>query len=125
MATKKQPNGAIKITDEMVSLFRWGLEIKASPDVDLWEEQGGRHREFLDVSSALDVLAGLALWDSPILSDSAERDPVTKPILRALEEAASQDAPGGPLVRLNEVGGVEAEDIRKRIGEAVARLRLG
>src|SRR3954464_2167598 len=98
-------SGAAKsghITDEHVELFRWAMSIKESPDFDAWESEGGRHREFLNVSGALDQLCGLALWATPITSDNVEMDPVSWPLRQALEEAAeSEERQGKPLMRPN------------------------
>ena len=50
-----------KITPEAVALFRLGLEIIEAGDDELWEEEGGRRREYLDADKRLCwVLLGLA-----------------------------------------------------------------
>ena len=42
------------ITDEMIELFRRGREILAEGGDEKWEDEGGRLREFLDLSKRLD-----------------------------------------------------------------------
>jgi hypothetical protein len=126
VATVKQRGAALRVPDEAVELFRWAMSIKESPAYDAWEEDGGRHREFLNVSGALDRLLGLELWDLPVTSDSVERDPVSWPLRQALDQAAeSQEREGRPLIRLIENGLLESEEIRKSASESLTRSRPG
>jgi hypothetical protein len=41
------------ISDEMVDLFRRGLEIQAAGDHERWEEEGGKRSEFIEISKRL------------------------------------------------------------------------
>jgi hypothetical protein len=43
-----------EITDEMIELYRRGREIIAAGDHEFWEEDGGRQREYLDLTKKLD-----------------------------------------------------------------------
>jgi hypothetical protein len=111
-----------KITDEMISLFARAKSIRESGDHDLWEHEGGRRLEFVNLELVLHRLCGLQLWDFPIFSDSADDDPVTGPIRRELEAAAAaQERAGRPLMRPVKDGLAESEAIEKRTGEALAR----
>jgi hypothetical protein len=103
MATRKQTNGAVRITDEMVRTFRWVMAIKEAGDDLEFEEDGGRRHEYLNVASRLHHdLLGLQPWDSPVTSDLAWKDPVTGPWLKALEEATErQESAGKPVKRPN------------------------
>jgi hypothetical protein len=95
-------NGAVHITDEALRLYRWAKSIEESGDSEIWESEGGRKREFLNISGALDELLGLQLWDSPLLSENVQRDPVSWPLRQALEEAAmAEEAAGRPRLRRN------------------------
>jgi hypothetical protein len=125
VATIKEPRpGSIRITDEQLRLYGWAMSIRDC-DGDLeWEEDGGRRREFLNISGALHQLLGLQLWDTPVTSDLVERDPASWPVRQALEEAAeAEERQGKPVVRPNGNGLSESEEIRKRVDAALPRAR--
>ena len=54
--------GKGRITPEAVALFRQCEDIRATGCDEYWEHEGGRRREYLDASKALDQLLGLPPW---------------------------------------------------------------
>jgi hypothetical protein len=69
--------------------------------------------QFLNLDVALSELLGLELWDSAIFDDSARRDPKTRPLLDALENAAAaEEREGKPLIRPIENGFRERAGIK-------------
>jgi|SRR4051794_33921543 hypothetical protein len=90
------------ITAEHVALYRWAKSIEESGDSEVWESDGGRQREFLNVTSALEQLVGLQLWDSSLFSENVQNDAVSGPVRAALEAAAMvEERQGWSLVRPN------------------------
>ncbi len=62
MVTTRTPKGRPprggQITPEAIELFRRGLQIQERGLDEEWEEDGGRRREYLDLSSALAAALG-------------------------------------------------------------------
>ncbi len=58
------------ITPRAVELFKHALEIEACDDDEFWEENGGRKREYLDVTVQLHRALGLKAYEpSPLDCD--------------------------------------------------------
>ena len=55
------------ITDEVLALFRRGMEIRCEAADEKWEDQGGRRREFLDTCVLLDRALQRKPWQVSIL----------------------------------------------------------
>ena len=87
-----------RITPELVEMYRRCLEIIEDGDDDVWEADGGRQREFHDVSLALHVGLGQKPWDYSVFSVSLNGPPRSweyrdrheraQQLRRALHEAA-------------------------------------
>jgi hypothetical protein len=57
------------LTEEMVELYRRGCEILAKGGDDIWEEEGGRRREFLDISKRLNWTLLKRVGDVSVFED--------------------------------------------------------
>jgi hypothetical protein len=71
-----------RITPEMIAMFRRAVAIQAAGLDQIWEQDGGRRREFLDAESALDRLLDLELFETNPLAARREEPP------RWMKEAA-------------------------------------
>src|SRR5262245_54182781 len=60
------------ISDEMVELFRRGCEIQASGDNEKWEDEGGRHGEFIQISKRLDWQILKRVGDVSVFDDALD-----------------------------------------------------
>jgi hypothetical protein len=113
ISRKHRAGAGVRITPEMVELWRWQQSILDSGQDEVWEEQGGRQREWHNVTSALHSLLNLELWDSTV--HSCDGDPRVEPLRRALVEAAeAQERQGRPLMRPIADGLQESEEANKR-----------
>jgi hypothetical protein len=67
------------ISDEMVELFRKGCEIQASGDNEKWEDEGGRHGEFIQISKRLDWQILKRVGEVSVFDDALD-DPEMRPV---------------------------------------------
>ena len=84
MPTKRTPLSRLRkpvITEEMVSLFRTGLEILEQGADQRWEEVGGRRGEYLDLDLRLNIVLLQQAWHAVSVLDH--------PMPRYMERLAS------------------------------------
>jgi hypothetical protein len=48
----------LRLTEEMIDLYRRGCEIEDEGSDEAWEDEGGRRREYLDIQNELAILIG-------------------------------------------------------------------
>jgi hypothetical protein len=68
------------ISDEMVELFRRGLELQKAGTHEKWEEEGGRHGEYIEITKRLDWVLLKRLGEVSVLDDALDDEqmrPVT------------------------------------------------
>jgi hypothetical protein len=96
-----RPPVRLRITPEMVALFRRASEIVAADDHQFWEHEGGKKGEWYDISVELHSKLGRELWQIDVCDLVAFGDPdwiakdaesladwkVAREIRRRLEEA--------------------------------------
>jgi hypothetical protein len=63
------------VTADMVALFRRGREILAAGDDRRWEDEGGRRREFLDLTSLLHQRLGRRPWQCDVFDVADDAGP--------------------------------------------------
>jgi hypothetical protein len=80
----RQPRRAPLISREMVDLFRRARAIQARGLDEKWEDQGGRRREFLTVTTDLHRALGRRPWDPCIIDDEPD-DEAGQRVLAQLE----------------------------------------
>lgn len=102
MATKRRPIERpfrARITPELIELWRRIRAIQAADLDEVWEDAGGRRREYLDATVELHGGLGLTPWhDSPAEVASEGPPPawdngsytIAQQWRRALEEAAAE-----------------------------------
>ena len=76
MPTKRTPLSRLRkpvITEEMVSLFRTGLEILEQGADQRWEEVGGRRGEYLDLDLRLNIVLLQQAWHAVSVLDHLPR----------------------------------------------------
>jgi hypothetical protein len=72
----RRPSRATRITPETVQLFARAVAIEDMPGAtERWENEGGRRREYLDLSGALAQQLGLKPWHPSPLDVADERVP--------------------------------------------------
>jgi len=73
------------VTREMIDLYRRAREIQRQGGDEKWEDQGGRLREYYDLTLALHRLLGRRLWDDDIVDGEPDDEP-GRVARRALEQ---------------------------------------
>lgn len=67
-APQSNATGKARITPEAIAAYQHALKLHNNPKaVDVWEEDGGRRREYLDACSELQCLLGRGLGDEHVL----------------------------------------------------------
>jgi len=64
-----------RITPEMVALFRRAREIEAADNHNFWEAEGGRKREWYDISVELHAMLGRKLWQTDVIDADSDTPP--------------------------------------------------
>jgi hypothetical protein len=88
------------VTAEMAALFRRGRDLVAAGGDRRWEEDGGRRREFLELSSLLHYQLGRRTWEEDVfdVADDAGPDAAAdvrtavaarRALLRAIDDEAA------------------------------------
>jgi hypothetical protein len=60
------------ISDEMVELFKRGLAIQASGEHEKWEDEGGRHGEWIEITKRLDWTLLKRVGEVSVLDDALD-----------------------------------------------------
>jgi hypothetical protein len=71
----KNSEGDSTITDEMLQLFRVGMEIREAGDDERWEEEGGRKQEYYATVTALERLLQRKPWEVCVLDADRSAPP--------------------------------------------------
>lgn len=103
---------SIVVTEEMVELWRWLVALEEADGYLKWEEEGGRRREWHNLTSCLHYLFNLKPWDVFVSDCYSDNEPEpdaseyykswykVRQIAAALEEAAeAEERQGRPLMR--------------------------
>jgi hypothetical protein len=70
----------MKVTPEAVELFRRAIAIEQSGDAsEAWEEEGGKRREYLNLSVELHRALALKIWELSPLGVADDNDDTDEP----------------------------------------------